>query len=97
MLVAGKREAIFLLEWGRIRAVLPLSTNFNDLNALHGGKDIGLVTALLLAEQGYAPADPPAWIANLHPQVVLLDVAVGIKNLPSPRCWKFWKITRSCR
>ena len=54
------------------------------------------MTALLLAEQGYAPANPPEWIANLHPQVVLNVDAVGIKNLPPPRCQKFWKVTRSC-
>ena len=32
---------------------------------------------LLLAEGGYAPANPPQWIARLRPEVVLLSVAVG--------------------
>jgi hypothetical protein len=76
--------AVFLLEWDRFRAILPLGPNFDDLEALHDGKDIGPVTALLLAEQGYAPANPPEWIANLHPQVVLLDVDAGARqDVPS--------------
>ncbi len=35
------------------------------------------MTALLLAESGYAPANPPEWIARLHPEVVLLSVTAG--------------------
>jgi beta-lactamase superfamily II metal-dependent hydrolase len=35
------------------------------------------VTALLLADSGYAPANPPEWIDKMHPQVVLLSVATG--------------------
>jgi beta-lactamase superfamily II metal-dependent hydrolase len=43
------------------------------------------VTALLLAEGGYAPLNPPAWIERLRPQVVLLSVAPGDRRgLPSP-------------
>jgi beta-lactamase superfamily II metal-dependent hydrolase len=34
------------------------------------------VTALLLAESGYAPINPPELIAKLRPQVILLSVAV---------------------
>ena len=35
------------------------------------------LTALLLPESGYAPLNPPEWIARLNPQVVLLSVAAG--------------------
>lgn len=35
------------------------------------------MTALLLAESGYAPANPPEWIEKLSPEVVLLSVAAG--------------------
>jgi beta-lactamase superfamily II metal-dependent hydrolase len=35
------------------------------------------VTALLLADSGYAPVNPPEWIAALNPQVVILSVAAG--------------------
>jgi hypothetical protein len=84
VLVAGKRGAVLLLEWDRFRAVLPLGASFEDLEALHYGVDIGPVTALLLADQGYAPANPPEWIDNLRPQVVLLNVEPGGRQeLPS--------------
>jgi beta-lactamase superfamily II metal-dependent hydrolase len=36
---------------------------------------VGPVSALLLADSGYAPANPPEWIANLNPQLVLLSVS----------------------
>jgi beta-lactamase superfamily II metal-dependent hydrolase len=35
------------------------------------------VTALLLADSGYAPLNPPEWIRRWNPQVVLLSVAAG--------------------
>jgi len=82
---AGERGALFLLAWGNFRALLPVGVNFDQLEALGYGKQIGPVTALLLADQGYAPANPPQWIANLRPQVVLLSVAAGNREgLPSP-------------
>jgi beta-lactamase superfamily II metal-dependent hydrolase len=47
--------------------------------------DLAPVTALLLAEGGYAPLNPPEWIEKLRPQVVLLSVAKGDRRgLPSP-------------
>jgi len=39
------------------------------------GKNIGPVSTLLLAENGYAPLNPDAWISNLIPQLVLLSVS----------------------
>jgi beta-lactamase superfamily II metal-dependent hydrolase len=40
---------------------------------------------LLLSDSGYGPANPPEWIANLRPQVVLLSVAGGdALDFPSP-------------
>jgi competence protein ComEC len=77
VLAAGKRGAVLLLEWGSFRALLPLGANFEDLEALDYGRDIGPVTALLLADNGYAAANPPEWLENLQPQVVLLSVALN--------------------
>ena len=57
VLAAGKRGAILLLEWGHFRALLPLGANFEDLEVLHYGRDIGPVTALLLADNGYTPSN----------------------------------------
>jgi beta-lactamase superfamily II metal-dependent hydrolase len=39
------------------------------------GLDIGQVNALVLADNGYAPSNPPGWITNLNPQLTLLSVA----------------------
>ena len=79
VLAAGERGAVFLLEWGNFRALLPIGINFEDLEALDYGRQVGPVTALLLADQGYAPSNPPEWIAALRPQVLLLSVAAGDK------------------
>jgi hypothetical protein len=59
--------------------------NFDDLGSLDYGRSIGNVSALLLADAGYAPVNPPEWIAALRPQVVLLSVSAADKEgLPSP-------------
>jgi len=75
VLAAGQRGAILLVEWGDFRALLPVGVGFEELEALRYGRAVGRVSALLLADSGYAPANPPEWIANLNPQVVLLSVS----------------------
>ncbi len=72
---AGRRGAILLLEWDNFRALLPLGAREDDYESLRMGQDIGLVNVLLLADNGYAPLNPPEWINNLYPQLVLLSVA----------------------
>jgi beta-lactamase superfamily II metal-dependent hydrolase len=32
---------------------------------------------LLIADSGYAPINPPEWIANLNPRLIILSVAGG--------------------
>ena len=39
------------------------------------GRQISPVTALLLAENGYAALNPPEWLQTLQPQLVLLSVS----------------------
>jgi beta-lactamase superfamily II metal-dependent hydrolase len=75
VLTAGPRGAILLLDWDRFRAFLPLGISDGDFENLRMGEDIGRVTVLLLAESGYAPLNPPDWIANLNPRLVLLSIA----------------------
>jgi competence protein ComEC len=85
VLACGKSGGVFLLEWGNFRAVLPIGANFAELEALQNGRAIGSVSVLLLADHGYAPINPPEWIANLRPQVALLSVAARDgEGLPSP-------------
>jgi beta-lactamase superfamily II metal-dependent hydrolase len=42
-------------------------------NRLRQGAEIGPVSVLLAADGGYAPGNPPEWINNLHPQLVILS------------------------
>ncbi len=77
VLATSPRGAVLLVEWGGFRALLPIGMNFDSLAELENGAAVGPVTALLLADSGYAPVNPPEWIANLHPQVAILSVASG--------------------
>jgi len=67
VLTAGKRGAILLIEWDHFRALLPLGAHENDYETLRMGQNVGSVTVLLLADNGYAPLNPPEWISNLNP------------------------------
>jgi len=76
---------VLLLAWGSFRALLPLGIDFDTLAALQEDRNLRPVSALLLAESGYAPANPPEWVEKLRPQVVLLSVAADdYEGLPSP-------------
>ena len=80
ILTAGKRGTILLLEWENFRALLPLGAHYDDYISLRMGQNIGHVTALLLADNGYAPLNPPEWINTLNPKLVLLSVAADDRN-----------------
>jgi competence protein ComEC len=75
VLTVSERGAILLLEWDHFRALLPLGADLESQEALRMGQDVGDVSVLLLANQGYAPLNSPQWINNLHPQLALLSVA----------------------
>jgi beta-lactamase superfamily II metal-dependent hydrolase len=75
VLAVTGRGSVLLLEWGRMRVLLPVGLDFESMQTLMAAPDLGPVTALLLAESGYAPLNTPQWIARWRPQVVLLSVA----------------------
>jgi competence protein ComEC len=77
VLSVGERGAVLLLEWGSFRALLPIGLDFDSLGMLQQDRRQLPVTALLLAESGYAPLNPPKWIWRWKPQVVLLSVGAG--------------------
>lgn len=80
----SSRGSIWLLRWGKFSALLPLGTTFGAYQELQNGRAIGPVNVLLLAEGGYAPANPRAWLQNLAPQVYLLSIdAANDSGLPS--------------
>lgn len=72
------RGGSLLVEYENFRAILPFGIT-NEIRAgFQDGRDIGEVSVLLLADNGYQSSNPSAWIENLHPQLVLLSV--GIKD-----------------
>jgi competence protein ComEC len=80
VLMVSERGAILLLEWNRFRVLLPLGADPESQEILRMGADVGQVSVLLLADQGYAPLNAPAWISNLRPQLVLLSIAADDRN-----------------
>jgi competence protein ComEC len=85
VLSANARGAVLLLEWGGFSALLPFGVDVEALEALQNDPELGPLSALLLAESGYAPLNPPGWIEQLRPGVVLLSVAPGDREgRPSP-------------
>jgi len=77
VLNVNSRGAVLLLEWNEFRALLPVGINFSVQEELKYGEDIKTTSLLLIADSGYAPINPPEWIANLNPQLIILDVAAG--------------------
>ena len=75
VLTVSKQGAILSLEWENFRALLPFGVTKETFKELRMGKNIGEVNILMLADNGYEPSNPPSWITNLHPQLLLLGVA----------------------
>lgn len=85
VLAVSARGAVISIEKGNFKVVLPVGVTFDVFAELKNGQGLGPVTALLISESGYAPANPPEWLANLKPQVTILSVAAGDPNgMPSP-------------
>jgi len=80
VLTTGPRGAVFLLRYQNFRAVLPVGMSFDALDALQNGASVGPVTVLSLADSGYAASNPPAWIQNLHPELIILSVDAADPN-----------------
>jgi competence protein ComEC len=79
------KGAVLFLEWENFRMLLPMGMDLVALENMQIDSALRNVTALLLAESGYAPLNPPALISALHPQLAMLSVAAGDKTgLPSP-------------
>ncbi len=84
-LYVNSKGAVLWLEWGNFRMLLPMGIDVTALDNLQHNSAMRDVTALLLAESGYAPVNPPELIRQLNPQVVVLSVAAADRTgLPSP-------------
>ena len=89
VLAVEPRGAVLLLEWGKFRALLPVGLDFDSMAALIKDHNLSPMTALLLADGGYAPLNPPEWIERWQPQVALLSVAAGdAEGRPDPETLK---------
>ena len=85
VLTTGPRGAILLIEWNSFRALLPVGMSFDAMDALQEGASVGPVSVLSLADSGYAASNPPEWIANLNPELVVLSVDAADQNgMPDP-------------
>src|SRR3972149_2962045 len=80
VLTTGPRGAVLLIEWQSFRALLPIGMSFEALDELQEGASIGPVSVLSLADSGYAASNPPEWITNLNPELVVLSVAAADQN-----------------
>ncbi len=77
LLNVNSRGAVLLLEWNEFQALLPVGINFSVEEELHYGETLEKPSLLLIADSGYAPINPPEWIGNLTPQLIILSVAAG--------------------
>jgi beta-lactamase superfamily II metal-dependent hydrolase len=85
VLSTDARGAVLLLNWNNFRLLLPMGMDFNSLQNLQPESSLREISALLLAESGYAPLNPPEFISFLRPQLALLSVAPADRTgLPSP-------------
>jgi competence protein ComEC len=90
VLAASRRGAVLIITWQNFRLLLPMGLEFEYLEESQYGGNIGPVTALLLADNGYAPLNPQEWIDNLRPQIILLGIAAGnYDGLPSQETLEF--------
>ena len=80
VLTTGPRGAVLLIEWQSFRALLPIGMSFEALDELQEGASIGPVSVLSLADSGYAASNPPEWITNLNPELVVLSVDAADQN-----------------
>jgi competence protein ComEC len=80
VLTVGPRGAVLLIEYKNFRALLPVGMSFEALDELHHGTSVGPVSLLSLANSGYAASNPPDWITNLNPELVVLSVAAADEN-----------------
>jgi competence protein ComEC len=80
VLTVGPRGAVLLIEYENFRALLPIGMSFEALDELQNGARVGPVSLLSLANSGYAASNPPEWITNLNPELVVLSVAAADEN-----------------
>jgi len=83
VLTAGKRGAVLRLQYGKFSALLPIGLDFDAQAMLSQDTHLTPVTALLLADGGFAPLNPPEWVRRWQPELILLSLGAGnLRGLP---------------
>jgi competence protein ComEC len=80
VLSVDARGAVLLVEYGGFRVLLPVGMSFDALTKLQTDESLPPLTALLLADAGFAQLNPVEWIDFLDPQIVVLSVAADNPN-----------------
>ncbi len=81
VLATGDRGAVILVRYRRARIVLASGAGPNLTSALTGDESIKKVNAVLLSDGGNPAANPPQWLSDLDPDLVLLSA--NKEQLPS--------------
>ncbi len=85
VLSVSPRGAVLSVEWDNFKVILPIGVNYDTFESLENGTRLGPATALLLAESGYSPSNPPDWLRNIQPEMYILSVTAGdFDGRPSP-------------
>jgi competence protein ComEC len=84
VILCNEQSAALLLSYGNFRLLIAPSADpalIEDLNELDSSKNL---TAVLLPDSGSELANPPEWLGNLDPELILISVGAGnSRGLPS--------------
>ena len=76
---------MLLIKFNHARILLAPGVDPALIAELAGKRTIGPVNAYLLADSGFSAVNPPEWLDQLQPWVVLISVEAGnSRGLPSP-------------
>jgi len=78
VLAESRRGGTLLIEYKNFRSLFPYGISEKYREEIRMGRDLGNVTLLMAADNGYQSSNPSEWIRNLNPQILFLSV--GIKD-----------------
>ncbi len=78
VLAESRRGGTLLIEYKDFRSLFPYGISEEYREEIRMGRDLGNVTLLMAADNGYQSSNPSEWIRNLNPQILFLSV--GIKD-----------------
>lgn len=78
ILSVNSRGGTLLIHYGNFQALFPFGINQEDRQEWGQGRELGEINVYYLADNGYQSSNPPEWIRNLRPELLLLSV--GLKD-----------------